>query len=219
MVPLFERAVLRVNSFDITSDDDAAAVYFHRAEVPRPAAATTQWFAFRMRSDGLFANSPGSHFAVVLRARLGFDGAGRPVSIAGRGMTLGDTSLAVAPASNPHAFGDPAFGGARGAQVESFWPGGNFLHRDARALDEGLRDGIDYRVELHVSDARWVAFRIADGAGRAMHDPMLTQVQDRPSHPVPADATGVVIALGRGPRETEGGAWRVRFSEIACGWF
>ncbi len=206
-----------MKNFDISSDDDAGAVYFHRAEVPRPATATTQWLAFRMRSDGMFARSPGSHFAVVLRARLGFDGAGRPASIAGRGMTLGDTSLALAPAANTLAFGDPAFGGARGAQIESFWPGGNFLYRDARAFDEGLRDDVDYHVELHVSDARWVAFRISDAQGLALHDPARSRVQDRATHPVPADATGVVIALGRGPAES--GPWRVRFSGIAFGWF
>ncbi len=208
-----------MDRFELCSDDDVAQVYFHRPDVLRPPAATTQWLAFRMESDGLFAHSPASHFAVVLRARLGFDDAGRAVSISGRGLTLGDTSMAQPAADNLHALADPGFGGARGAQVESFWPGGNFLYRDARALDEGLVDGVPYRVELHVSDARWIAFRIADDEGRPLHDPERTQVQDRLSHPVAADATGVVIALGRGPRETESGAWRVRFSEIACGWF
>jgi hypothetical protein len=187
--------------FDFHSSQDESRHYWYLPEVPRPAGATTQWLAFRACFEGLVAHSPASHFAIVLRARLGFDAAGTPRTISGRGMTLGDTSLAHSPA------GDPAFGGARGAQVESFWPGGNFLYRET-AFEEQLRDGRWYAVELHANDERWVACTL-DGVTRC--------VQDRPGHPVDGHATGALIALGRGPQET--GAWRARFRDLATGWF
>lgn len=201
-------------TFRFTHRDADAEHFFHRPQTTRPTGAATQWLCFRFRSDGMFTHSPASHWAIVLRARLGLDAAHRPESISGRGITLGDTSLAVAPADN--AFAQvPGFGGARGVQVESFWPGGNFLHARAQALPEGLRDGVDYRVSLHVSDARWVAFAIAQDA--AALPPPDVCVRDRVEHPVIADATGVLIALGRGAHET--GPWSVCFSEIATGWF
>jgi hypothetical protein len=188
-------------SFDFCSSDDESSHYWHLAETPRPRGATTQWLALRARFHDFVRHSPASHFAVALRARLGFDATGVPRSISGRGLTLGDTSLAH------NITGDAAFGGARAAQVESFWPGGNFLYRET-AVDMPLEDGRWYAVELHVNDERWVAFTL-DGVTRC--------VQDRATHPVIAEANGALIALGRGPKES--GPWRVEFRDIATGWF
>lgn len=201
-------------TFRFDHSDDASRQFFHRPATPRPDAPATQWLCFRFRSDGMFTHSTASHFAVVLRARLGFDAAGVPRTISGRGLTLGDTSLASAPADNLHAQA-PGYGGARGAQVESFWPGGNFLYRDAQALPDGLRDGVEYTVTVHVNDARFVAFAIeADAAD--LPRPSIC-VQDRAAHPVIAEATGVLIGLGRGG--TDSGPWSVQFDDIATGWF
>lgn len=186
--------------FLFRSRDDAARHYWYVAGTDRPPGATTQWLSFRVRFHDFVRHSPASHFAVVLRARLGFDADGVPRTISGRGMTLGDTSLAH------NASGDAAFGGARGAQVESFWPGGNFLFRET-AIDEPLRDDRWYAVRLAVADDRRVAFVL--DAGRR-------EVQDRASHPVIDDATGALIALGRGPGET--GAWHAEFADLATGW-
>lgn len=201
--------------FRFRRDDDAARHFFEVPEVARPAGCTTQWLSFRFRSRGMQAASPGSHFAVVLRAELGRDATGVPRTISGRGITLGDTSLAALPA---HCPGAPAesFGGARGAQVESFWPGGNFLYRDACILDEGLRDDTDYRLHLHVRDDRWIGFWLVDAAGGVLSG-CESAVQDHPGHPVREDRSGVVIALGRGAEN--GDDWDACFSEIAFGWF
>jgi hypothetical protein len=204
--------------FVFRSEDDAASRYWYLPQSARPVTAgATQWLAFRMRLHAMQRHSPASHFAVVLRARLGFDVANRPVSISGRGITLGDTSLAQPPADNPHAHA-PGFGGARGAQIESFWPGGNFLYRDAAVLPQGLQDGCWYRLQLHVNDERWIALQLqredaADDVGSTEN----ACIQDRALHPVQDDATGALIALGRGPGET--GAWQAEFRDIACGWF
>ena len=187
--------------FEFHSSQDESRHYWYLPAVPRPEGATTQWLAFRVRFEDFARHSPASHFAIVLRARLGFDADGIARTISGRGMTLGDTSLAQSPG------GDPEFGGARAAQVESFWPGGNFLFRET-AVEEQLLDDEWHAVQLHVNDARWVALTL-DGRTRC--------VQDRAAHPVLADATGALIALGRGPRET--GPWRAQFRELATGWF
>lgn len=200
--------------FRFCRDDEASRHFFEVPEVPRPAGARVQWLCFRFRSRGMQLASPASHFAVVLRAELGRDANGRPCSISGRGLTLGDTSQAALPGRCPGAA--PArFGGARGLQVESFWPGGNFLYRDARLLDEGLRDDTDYRIHLHVRDDRWVGFWLADAAGRCLPG-MSAAVQDDPRHPVTPERSGVVIALGRGAES--GADWEARFSEISWGW-
>lgn len=200
------------SDFQFESRHDAAQHYWYLPDVPRPEGATTQWLALRFRFEALWEHTPESHFALVLRARLGFDANQRPVSISGRGATLGDTSLAQPAAHNPFHL-QPGFGGARGAQIESFWPGGNFLFRESGLCPAGLRDGVWYRLHLHVNDARWIALDIAadgDGWERAC-------VQDRIEHPVEADATGALIALGRGPKES--GRWHAEFRDIACGWF
>ncbi len=203
-------------TYRLTSDDDESACCFHCARTSRVDGATTQWLSFRVRSNGLFRHSPGSHFAIVARARLGFDPKGRPSSISGRGLSLGDTSAA----SGAHCRGfahHAAFGGARGVQVESFWPGGNFLWRETGRLDDGLRDGVDYHVQLHVSDERWIAYRIEGVVDGATVAAAAAQIRDAAEHPVAADATGIVIALGRGRGET--GPWQVEFSAIEYGWF
>lgn len=201
--------------FCFRRDDEASGHFFEVAEVPRPAGVTTQWLSFGFRSRGMQRNSPASHFAVALRAELGRDPSGRPQSISGRGLTLGDTSRAALPADCPGA--DPAlFGGARGAQVESFWPGGNFLYRKARILDQGLRDDCDYRVHLHVNDDRWVAFWLADCNGVAQAGAQAC-VRDHAAHPVLAGRSGIIIALGRGAEL--GGDWEAHFFDIRWGWF
>lgn len=198
--------------FRFDSSDDAADRFWYQPEIDRPAGAMTQWLAFRLRLNAMVAHSPASHFAVVLRARLGFDESNRPISISGRGLTLGDTSLAQPAPDNPHAQ-HAGFGGARGAQIESFWPGGNFLYRDTAVLPLGLRDDVWYRVQLHVNDARWIALQIDSDAG----DSAQACIQDRAEHPVVGDATGALIGLGRGSHET--GTWSVDFRDIARGWF
>ncbi len=201
--------------FRFRSQDEAHHHFLEVPEVPRPAGASTQWLSFLYRSSGLQRHSPASHFAVVLRAELGRDQNGIPQTISGRGLTLGDTSKAALPASFP---GAPAqrFGGARGVQVESFWPGGNFLFREARILDQGLRDDCDYRVHLHVNDDRWIGFWLSDSQGQPR---AATQacIQDHPDHPVLPGRSGIVIALGRG--EERGGEWEASFREITWGWF
>jgi hypothetical protein len=191
--------------FRFRAGDDAARHYWYLPASPRTASARCQWLRFRFRPAGFARHSPASHFAIVLRARLGFDAAGTPVSISGRGITLGDTSQAQP--AHPLAH-DPGFGGARGAQIESFWPGGNFLYRDATLLPEGLQDGREYSVQVEVDDARRIELRIDEG------DPVA--VTDRAAHPVIAEATGVLIALGRGPEQ--GGPWEAAFRDIRTGW-
>ena len=204
-----------VAEFVFCRDDEASRHFFEVPAVPQPVGASTQWLCFRFRSRGMQQASPGSHFAIVLRAELGRDEAGIPRTISGRGLTWGDTSQAQLPMRCPGA--DPArFGGARGAQVESFWPGGNFLYRQARILDQGLRDDTDYRVHLHVRDDGWIGFWLADDDGAPIPDCSVA-VHDDPRHPVLPQRTGVVIALGRGA-ET-GDDWEARFSDIAWGWF
>ena len=203
-----------MTSFDFVfeSSQDAAQHYWYLPELDRPAGATTQWLTFRFRLAAMCVHSPGSHFAIALRARLGFDAQARPTSISGRGCTLGDTSLAAPAPDNIHAM-RPGFGGARGAQIESFWPGGNFLYRDSGLLPDGLRDAQWYCVRLHVNDERWIALEIESDSAPTMR----ACVQDRIEHPVEGDASGVLIGLGRGPQES--GAWSAEFREIACGWF
>ncbi|MCK7593137.1 hypothetical protein [Pseudomarimonas salicorniae] len=201
--------------FVFRRDHEASRHFFEVPEVARPDGATTQWLCFRFRSEGMQAASPASHFAVVLRAELGRDAEGVPRTISGRGLTWGDTSQALRPASFPGAPGD-RFGGARGAQIESFWPGGNFLFREARLLDEGLRDEVDYRVHLHVRDDGWCGFWLADDRGQPLPG-QSASVRDHPGHPVIAGRSGVVIALGRGA-ET-GADWEAQFEDLAWGWF
>lgn len=201
--------------FVFRRDDEAARHFFEVPVVPRPDGATTQWLSFRFRSENMQRASAASHFAIVLRGELGRDAAGVPRTISGRGITWGDTSLAAIPADNPHAQA-AGFGGAQGAQVESFWPGGNFLYREARLLDEGLRDGVDYHVHVHVNEARWVAFWLSDADGNALAG-MQACVQDRETHPVLPGRSGIVIALGRGAETGED--WSARFSQIRYGWF
>lgn len=193
----------------------ASRHFFEVPAVPKPDGARTQWLSFRFRSEAMQQASPASHFAIVLRAELGRDQAGVPCSISGRGITWGDTSLAQRMPNNPFALSS-AFGGARGAQVESFWPGGNFLYREARLLDQGLCDDTDYRVHVHVNDARWVAFWLADEAGAPIAD-SIACVQDEVAHPVLPERSGIVIALGRGA-ET-GADWSASFDDIRYGWF
>lgn len=190
---------------------DAAPYWYLPASDP-PMRAGTQWLAFRLRLHDFVAHSPASHFAIVLRARLGFGADGTPSWISGRGMTFGDTSQAQPPAQDALARAE-GFGGARGAQVESFWPGGNFLYADTGRLACGIRDGCWYAIELHANDAGWIAFRVAPDGGSAEH----ASVQDRAAHPVVPGATGVLIGIGRGGQET--GPWRAELRDIATGWF
>jgi hypothetical protein len=196
--------------FDFASDDPPGH-YFYLPQTARPPRARTQWLAFRLRLHRFVAHTPASHFAIVLRARLGFDASGRAVSISGRGMTFGDTSQAQPVAGNPYAQA-AGFGGARGAQVESFWPGGNFLYQDASVLPAGIEDDVDYTIELRVDDER----RIELGVTAAGGAPQRTRIQDRAEHPVIADATGVLIGVGRGP--VEAGPWRAELRDILTGW-
>jgi hypothetical protein len=203
-----------VAEFRFCRDDQASRHFFEVPVVARPAGVETQWLCFCFRSRGMQTASPASHFAVVLRAELGRDAGGQPCSISGRGLTLGDTSQAATPAHCPGAEAS-RFGGARGLQVESFWPGGNFLYRGARLLDAGLRDDTDYRVHLHVRDDRWVGVWLAAADGEPLPGQHVA-VQDHPGHPVLAERSGVIIALGRGAEN--GAFWEARFSEIAWGW-
>lgn len=199
--------------FVFTAADDDVFHHWYLPEVERgTGAVTTQWLSFRFRLHRMVRHSPGSHFAVVLRARLGFDPDGRPASISGRGMTLGDTSLAVPPVEGGGRR-TVGFGGARGAQIESFWPGGNFLFASTGVLPQGLCDEVWYRVQLHVNDARWIAFEL----GQDGHAPVRACTRDAATHPVIAGAQGALIALGRGPHES--GDWSAEFRDIACGWF
>ena len=200
--------------FTIGSNDDPARRYFLRKSIARPAGTSTQWLFTRFRSRDLFRHSPGSHFALALRAELGFEPDGVPCTISGRGITLGDTSLASPDPAVPEQ-ASPRYGGARGAQVESFWHGGNFLYRETGLLPDGLRDGCWYHVHLHVHDERWIAFWIDDASGERIAGPAV--VQDDPGHPVTPGRTGVVIALGRGADET--GPWEAEFRDISSGWF
>ena len=198
------------SSFDFASDDPPGH-YWYLPQTARPPRARTQWLAFRLRLHRFIAHTPASHFAIVLRARLGFDEAGRAVSISGRGMTFGDTSQAQPADGNPYSLA-AGFGGARGAQIESFWPGGNFLYQAACLLPAGIEDDVDYGIELRVDDERWIEMRVtAEGCA-----PLRARIQDRAEHPVIADATGVLIGIGRGPTET--GAWHAELRNISTGW-
>jgi hypothetical protein len=204
------------SEFEFDARDDAARNYLYLSDTARPLRAATQWLSFRFRLTDFCRHTPASHFAIVLRARLEFDATGVPTTISGRGMTLGNTSLARPVAGDRHATA-AGFGGARGAQVESYWPFGNFLYRDSGVLPEGLVDSVWYRVWLHVNDERWIAFGLGREDGAEAATEVAACVQDREAHPVRSDATGVLIALGRGANET--GSWRVEFRDIATGWF
>jgi hypothetical protein len=199
------------SAFRFASTDDAARCYWYRDDGAKPPGASLQWLHFRFRSLGFITHSPASHFAIALRARLGIDPAGTPVSISGRGMTLGDTSHA----SPGHALANaPGYGGARGAQIESFWPGGNFLYRDAACVSQGIRDAIWYRIELSVDDARRIELRIEAEDELARRE--YASVIDRLEHPVLTQAGAFLIALGRGPDES--GPWVAEFDDIHYGW-
>lgn len=193
------------------ASDDPPGHYWYLPQTARPPRAHTQWLAFRLRLHRFVAHTPASHFAIVLRTQLRFDEGGRAVSISGRGMTFGDTSQAPPAPGNPHALA-AGFGGARGAQVESFWPGGNFLYQAAAVLPAGIQDDVDYAIELRVDDARWVELCVSATGG----PPQRARILDRAEHPVIADATGVLIGIGRGPAES--GAWRAALRDIATGW-
>jgi hypothetical protein len=197
-------------SLDFGSGD--AVQYWYLAASAPPPGATTQWLAFRLRLHDFVAHTPGSHFAIALRARLGYAAGGAPAWISGRGMTFGDTSQAQPPPLDAHAQAG-GFGGARGAQIESFWQGGNFLYADTARLAGGLEDGRWYAIELHVSQTRWIAFAVTPEGGATER----ASIQDRATHPVVPDATGVLIGIGRGAQET--GSWRVELRDLATGWF
>jgi hypothetical protein len=201
--------------FDFASVDDAASHYFHLPETPRPSGSATQWLTFLFRSRGMFRCSHASHFAVVLRAQLGYDKAGVPRRIHGGGITLGDTSLAW-PAPDSIAIGDPAYGGARGAQIESFRGADNFLFAASGSFPDGLCDDTWYRVGVHANDAGYIAYWI-DPLIRASGDPQMQCVFDPDRDETSRTATGILIALGRGPHET--GPWTAQFRDIRWGWF
>lgn len=199
--------------FLIGSGDDERRHMFHLEATTRPPGAQAQWLSFRFRSLGLVSRSPGSHFAIVLHCAVGRDHQGLPTSLSGRGMTLGDTSEAHCPQGDPR-HGDASFGGSRGMQVESFWPGGNFLYRATALFDDGLAEDAWYEVRLATDEARRVVL-CARGPGDAA--PRRVEVVDRAAHPVVPGATGVLIGLGR-DRSRESGDWRAEFRDIAHGW-
>jgi hypothetical protein len=198
-------------SFVFDHLDREATHYFWVPDVARDAGSHRQWLRCRVRLHSMIAHSPASHFAIVLRAQLQFDAHGTPVAISGRGAAFGDTSLAAPPPSNPHAHAG-GFGGSRGCQIESFWVGGNFLHRDSALLPEGLRDDVWYDLSLEVDDERGIELRIAP-QGEAVQ---AARVRDRAAHPVIEGAQGVLIALGRAPHEH--GPWHAEFHDIETGW-
>lgn len=202
--------------FLIGSDHDERRHMLHVPRTERPAGADTQWLAFRFRSHGFVSRSPGSHFAIVLRCAVGRDPDGLPQSLSGRGMTLGDTSAAHVPEGDAR-HGDPQYGGSRGMQVESFWPGGNFLYRDSALFDDGLGESRWYRVRLAVDDARLVTLEAGARRGLWSRRVERARISDRADHPVVPDASGVLIGLGR-DRAGETGPWRAEFRDIAFGW-
>lgn len=199
------------SDFIFDHGDDSASHYWWLPELPRAPGQRIQWLAFRVRPGGMATHSPGSHFAIVLRAYMGQDEHGRPLSISGRGMTFGDTSQAYPLPGNVHAQ-QPGFGGARGCQIESFWQGGNFLYRDSGLLPDGLRDEVWYAVRLEVDDDRHIALTVQPEGGAVQ----IARVRDREAHPVIEGASGILIGLGRGPEES--GPWRAEFRDIGCGW-
>lgn len=202
--------------FRISAADDPAACFFEIAGTEVPDGATVQWLSFVFRGDDYVRHSPASHFAIMLGATLVRDPVGRPIALSGRGMTLGDTSLATPPETNPHAQRS-GFGGARGAQIESFWPGGNFLYRDAVLVPDLLQDALDYQVHLEVDLERRIRVALTrSGAGVEGASVVCAEVQDDPRHPVLAQGTGVLIVLARGP--VESGAWSAEFRDIRTGW-
>ena len=200
-----------VGRFDFDSSREASRHYWYLPRVARVRGARVQWLDFDFRLRDFIRHSPASHFAVVLRARLGFASDGTPCSISGRGLALGDTSQATLPPVDAPG-GSQGFGGSRGVVVESFWPGGNFLYRDTARLPRGLLDSRWFRVRLEVDDDRNVRYRLASDFA----EPHSAAIRDRAAHPVDVDADGALIALGRGPNET--GPWSVEFRNIRCGW-
>mgnify|MGYP001182398193 CR=1 FL=1 len=209
----------RLNSsrnFIFSSFNDAASHYFHIENTPRPEGGNaTAWLSFMFRSCGMFRHSPGSHFAVVLRARLGFDAYGTPREISGAGITLGDTSQAFA-APDSRAFGDPAYGGARGAQIESFRGADNFLFAASASFPDGLCDEVWYRGSVHANDAGYIAYWL-EPAHRPTPNPPMPCVFDADRDAFSRSETGILIALGRGAHET--GPWQAEFRDIRHGWF
>lgn len=202
--------------FRIGDTDDPARCFYEIAVTEPTSVARTQWLSFVFRGHDFVRHAPASHFAVILGATLVRDAAGVPTALSGRGITLGDTSGATPLPCIPQSRRS-GFGGARGAQIESFWPGGNFLYRGAVLLADYLQDAVDYRVELDVDRDRRISASITrDTAAPADQARVRAEVQDDPMHPVLAAGTGVLIVLARGPGET--GPWSAEFSDIRTGW-
>jgi hypothetical protein len=202
--------------FEFDSRQNEQEHFWYLPHTPRPAGAHTQWLSFRFRLERMIEHSPASHFAIVLRARLGLESNARPVSISGRGITLGDTSLAT-PGDDLAQDKRLKFGGSRGAQIESFWPGGNFLFRDTALQPTGLRDACWYRVHVHVGDRCWIGFGVQPEPIGEAEPGDVRGVRDLVGDSVQDDDSGLLIALGRGP--CEAGNWKAEFRQIASGWF
>lgn len=209
-------AAALLRTFRIDSNDEPGSHFFEVPETERPEGATTQWLSFRFRCEGLTRHSPGSHFAVILLAHLVRDEAGAPLALSGRGIALGNTIEAFAAPTNLHACGHPDYGGSRGLVLESFWPGGNFLFREACVLDTPLEDGRDYVLHVHARADGWFAAWVDAEASTCERAGKVACVRDAEAHPV-IPATGILIALARGANES--GPWSVTFDRIGFGWF
>lgn len=203
------------------SGEAPGTAFLHVPRTAKPAHATTQWMQFRFCSRDFFAHSPGSHFAVGLRGEIGFDGSS-PVSLEGRGITIGHTCGIPRDPRDPRRggcleFADLPAGTRPGmSQIESFWPGGNFVYADTCRPRAGYRDGAEYRVTIHAHDSDHVAFWIDDGEGSRI-DPGSEAGASTVDDPVNPVLTGYWIGLAR---DDDGSLpWSMLFSRLRTGWF
>ena len=174
---------------------------------------STQWLSFRFRSEGVFRRT-GAHVAVILRSQstAGWN--------RGRGFIFGHQNLLP---DDPNACpaGEP---GTAHAQPETWWTvtsgaaqvAANHVWGPPLCSAPAIRDGRDFQVAIHVADGGWIAYWITDLATKAQITTTLRDTVNGEADLVDG-LTGYSLALVFGASQAE--SWRIRFDDIACGWF
>lgn len=107
---------------------------------PRPVNATSQWIRFWLYGDHFFYR--GRHLAIGLRGAIGRDAQGNPISVRGRGVTIGNTSE-IPDEGDP--YGHPAYWGTyperrHGGCLNDSTPHWQFLERPGQVQVESFWD-------------------------------------------------------------------------------
>jgi hypothetical protein len=173
----------------------------------------TQWLSFRFRSEGVFSRTR-AHVAVILRSQS------TAAWNRGRGFIFGHQNLLP---SDPNACpaGEP---GTAHAQPETWWTvtsgttqtPANFVWGPPLCSAPTILDEHDYAVAIHVADGGWIAYWITDIASQAQLSTALRDTVNAESDLVDG-LTGYSLALVFGAAQAA--SWRIRFSDIASGWF